>query len=81
MYYILSFRSRSHSICFFEKASARRLAVKLVSTPRAVQLGCGLSVKIPCAEIECAKTMLDFTMFSSFLGLFCFDGMEYVREM
>ena len=79
MYYIFSFRSRTESICFFECLIKKGVNAKLISTPRAISLGCGLSVKICPEPVDTASELLCQNDYGTFLGLFYYNGSEIVR--
>jgi len=79
MYYIFAFRSRSESMGFFDAAVRKGLPSKLISTPRAISIGCGLSVKISAADVGLASGLLDYCNYNTFLGLFYYNGTEIVR--
>ena len=70
MYCIFSFKSRQEAMRFFDTAKKNLIPVMLISTPKFVQLGCGLSVK---ASIEYYKSLYGVYVsmkFSSFLGAY-----------
>jgi len=79
MYYVFSFRSRNQSIGFFETAIAAGLNAKIIHTPRAISIGCGLSVKICACDIAVAEEILHKCAYDTFLGLFYYNGAEVVR--
>jgi len=79
MYYIFSFRSRSESMGFFDAATRKGLPCKLISTPRAISIGCGLSVKISVRDVELASKLLDCCNYNTFLGLFYYNGSDLSR--
>lgn len=49
---VASFRSRQQVIGFEKLLKAAGVNAEIVSTPREIALGCGLSVKFACADIE-----------------------------
>ena len=79
MYYIFSFRSRNQSICFFECAAKAGVSAKLINTPRVISIGCGLSVKVAAAHIDAAYKILNTKRYTTFLGLFYYNGSKVVR--
>ena len=79
MYYIFSFRSRNQSIGFFETVSRAGVGAKIINTPRAISIGCGLSVKVCASDIDAAQALLDRCACDTFLGLFYYNGAELVR--
>ena len=48
-YGLIAFNSRQHAIHFSEILRLAGCPVQLVSTPREISLGCGLSIKFPIA--------------------------------
>jgi len=79
MYYIFSFRSRNQSIGFFECLSRAGIGAKIINTPRAISIGCGLSVKVCASDIDNASELLDGRVYDTFLGLFYYNGAELAR--
>ena len=79
MYYIFSFRLRSQSIGFFEAVTREGIEAKIINTPRAVSIGCGLSVKVCARDIEACEKIFDACANDTFLGLFYYGGAELVR--
>jgi len=79
MYYIFAFRSRSESMGFYQRLQATGLTAKLISTPRIISIGCGLSVKVATEFIDTANDALNACSVSTFLGLFYFNGKEIIR--
>lgn len=70
MYCIFSFKSRQEAMRFYDTAKKNLIPVMLISTPKFVQLGCGLSVK---ASVEYYKNLYSLyasMKFSSFLGAY-----------
>ena len=79
MYYIFSFRLRSQSIAFYEAVTGAGIGAKIISTPRSVSIGCGLSVKICAGDIDACERILDAASHDTFLGLFYHNGSELTR--
>ncbi|MCL2797901.1 MAG: DUF3343 domain-containing protein [Firmicutes bacterium] len=79
MYYIFSFRSRNQSIGFFEAVTREGVGAKIINTPRAISIGCGLSVKVNVSDIDRASELLDQFSCDTFLGLFYYNGAELTR--
>ena len=74
MYYIFSFRSRNQSMRFYEALKKENCAAKLITTPRAVSVGCGLSVQVSSQAVEAGRRILSYSNYDTFLGLFYVDG-------
>ena len=79
MYYLFSFRSRSESMGFFDDIKKAGLSAVLVSTPRSISIGCGLSVKIDTCDLEVCYDLLERCQSNTFLGVFCYDGKDFYR--
>ncbi len=80
MYYIFSFRSRNQSMRFYEMLKRENVFSKLVSTPRAVSVGCGLSVQVSTQSIDEARRIFSYGLYDTFLGLFYIDG-GYIQRV
>ncbi len=81
MYYIYSFRSRNQSMRFFEALKKERIPSKLISTPRAVSVGCGLSVQLSPDFIDAADRVFHYTKYDTYLGLFLLENGGYVKRI
>jgi len=79
MYYIFSFRSRVESMNFFDDLKSDGIFARLVSTPRSISIGCGLSVKIPPCVLEKAQIILSRCTYKTLLGLYYYNGLEFVK--
>jgi hypothetical protein len=51
-YGLIAFSSRQHAIHFCDMLKLAGCPVQLVSTPREISLGCGLSIKFPISLIS-----------------------------
>ena len=80
MYYIFSFRSRNQSMRFYEMLKKEGIYSKLVSTPRAVSVGCGLSVQVSPQMLAAARRVFSYGLFDTFTGLFYIDG-NYIQRV
>ncbi|MCL2848172.1 MAG: DUF3343 domain-containing protein [Firmicutes bacterium] len=79
MYYIFAFRSRSESMGFYQRLNSLGIETKLISTPRIISIGCGLSVKVGTEYLETASDSLNACSVSTFLGVFYYNGNEIIR--
>lgn len=70
IYLIFAFRSRTQSIRFSGELKAAGVVNTLVSTPREVSVGCGLSVKIGESAIGVAAAKLHTLELNTFIGAF-----------
>lgn len=70
---IASFRSRS-AVQKFEQALRRRgVSCQIMSTPREVAIGCGLSVRFALADLSIARAELHAAAPGSFIGFYSVD--------
>ena len=67
---IVAFRSRAHTIKFFNLLSAHGVAMEIINTPKEAGVGCGLSVKIKKESFEMIKKVVFNLSLSSFAGFF-----------
>jgi len=79
MYYLFSFRSRAESMAFFDSTKKSGIASRLVSTPREISIGCGLSVKIGDVDFNVANNLLEVCQAATFLGVFSDSTGSYNR--
>ena len=83
-YVIVAFRSRAHTVRFYEELKAKGLYSEIVNTPKEAGVGCGLSVKIRKEQFHAVKEMVKLTGLSSFSGFFLVGviaGRRYVRAI
>ena len=81
---IVAFRSRAHTIKFFNLLSAHGLAMEIVNTPKEAGVGCGLSVKIKKEAFDMVKRAVFNLSLSSFAGFFAVKeiaGRRIVRSI
>ncbi len=69
-YVVLAFRSRAHTVKFYEFLSSHGIYSEIVSTPKEAGVGCGLSVKISKSQINLVRQALSILSLSSFAGIF-----------
>lgn len=69
-YIVIAFRSRAHTVKFYDMLQSNGLYCEIINTPKQVGVGCGLSVKINTGGLIPVKKMLKKTSLSSFAGLF-----------
>ncbi len=70
IYLIFAFRSRTQSIKFSGELRNAGVNNVLISTPREVSVGCGLSVRIDESAIGAATAKLHALDFNTFIGAF-----------
>ena len=69
-YVIIAFRSRAHTVKFFEFLRRGGIAVEIVNTPKEAGVGCGLSVKISKNQIGIAQNAMRYASLDSYAGTF-----------
>ena len=67
---IASFRSRAHTIKFYNLLRANGVGVELVNTPKEAGVGCGLSVKFKKEQLSFVKQGVSRVNLPSFAGFF-----------
>lgn len=72
-YGIAAFRSRQQVLRFEEALRREGLNVKVISTPRDVAVGCGLSVQFRPADIQMVRRVLERTNPGNLIGLYLVD--------
>lgn len=68
--FFVAFRSRSEAMKFYEAVTSYRLPSKLINTPSAAGVGCGLSVKMFAKDMPRVNVILNRGRFPSFAGAF-----------
>ena len=70
MYCIFSFKSRQEAMRLYDTAKRNGVYATLISTPKFVSSGCGLSVKTSIENCANLYNVFVSMRFSSFLGAF-----------
>ena len=70
MYCIFSFKSRQEAMRLFKSARNVGIDVSIVSTPKFVYLGCGLSVKTSVENYNAIYNVFVSNKFSTFIGAY-----------
>ena len=74
-YLVIAFKSRAHTIKFYNLLSSSGIVSQIVNTPKQAGVGCGLSVKVKKDNLALVKRALFSANLSSFAGVFA------VREL
>lgn len=69
-YIVIAFRSRAHTVRFYEFLKSNKIPSEIVNTPKEAGVGCGLSVKINKNYFSVAKNAVKIASLSSFAGFF-----------
>ena len=67
---IAAFRSRMHVMAFARTLTSLGIRASVVTTPRAVALGCGLSVRFEAADVDRVRRALTPPVMSNLIGLY-----------
>lgn len=67
---IAAFRSRMYVMAFEKTLKAMGVNASVVTTPRAVALGCGLSVRFPPAQLDRVRQALPGAPAANLIGLY-----------
>ena len=80
---IAAFKSKKQMILFDVLLRKKNVKTKVVPTPKAIALGCGLSVEITQKDIEIAKQIIADSDFTAFEGFYKItrnrDGVRVIR--
>lgn len=74
-YGVAAFRSRSQVFMFEGMLRREGIAVKIVSTPRDVSMGCGLSVRFRLEDLQTVIRMLRQVNTGNLIGLYRVESM------
>lgn len=74
MYVIAVFKSRSETLRFADGLRGYGIWTTVVSTPKSVKAGCGLSAKFPSGDINKARFILSNGKYRSFVGFYGVNG-------
>lgn len=69
-YGVAAFRSRQQVMRFEETLRREGLVVRVISTPRDVAIGCGLSVRFEMKDVKAVQAALARMRPSSLIGLY-----------
>lgn len=83
-YVVISFRSRSDTVRFYNFLKVNGVYSEIVNTPKQAGVGCGLSVKISRSMLSFVRRILSVFGESSFAGAFLVTvvaGKKIVRSI
>lgn len=83
-YVVVAFRSRAHTVKFYEYLRANGLGCEIINTPKEAGVGCGLSVKVKKENFSQVKRAVQAVSLSSFAGFFLVNvvsGKRFVRSI
>lgn len=76
-YLLIVFASRRDSAYFLEKLQADNIPAEMTSTPRRLNLSCGISVRTSERYVNRVQRILYTNNFRSFSGIYLYDGYNY----
>mgnify|MGYP004533795423 CR=1 FL=1 len=74
-YIAVTFRSRGHTVKFYEFLKKKGIYAEMINTPKEAGVGCGLSVKISTEKFALIKRLVHNASLNSFAGFF------YVKQV
>lgn len=83
-YVIIVFRSRTHTVGFSNALTKTGISNQIISTPKELGVGCGLSVKIRKEHTVRVKRLLRGIVPNTFVGIFSVKhvaGSKYIRSI
>ena len=78
-YIVVAFRSRAHTVKFFEFLRSNGVAVEIVNTPKEAGVGCGLSVKTSKNNLVVVKRAVYLSALDSYAGTFLITNISGKR--
>lgn len=69
-YYIAAFRSRAHTLRFYDTLRGYKLNCSVVNTPKEAGVGCGISVRLLEGALQYARLILMRGRYDTFAGFF-----------
>ena len=78
-YIVVAFRSRAHTVKFFEFLRSNGVAVEIVNTPKEAGVGCGLSVKTSKNNLVIIKRAVHLSALDSYAGTFLITNISGKR--
>ena len=67
---VVVFKTKTDVFRFVESCTEWGLGAKIVTIPREIKIGCGLSVEIASSSVQTAKNLIRYGGYSSFNGIF-----------
>ena len=67
---IVVFRSRNHSMKFYDFISQRKIRAEIINTPTNLGLGCGLSIKFNNRDVGYIHRAVEYLDLYSYVGIF-----------
>ena len=69
-YVVVAFRSRAHTVRFYELLKNNGIGAEIINTPKEAGVGCGLSVKFKKEQLSFVKQGVSRVNLPSFAGFF-----------
>ena len=78
---VVVFKSKTEVFAFVEQARYLGIGASVVSTPKEIKIGCGLSAKISDSQIYLAKKIIFSYGFGTFYGIFSIKKVAGVQKL
>ena len=69
-YILVVFRSRMQTMDFIQKCQSIGIHATAMSTPRQINIGCGLSARVHEGYYNKVKMLLQYNRYSAFVGIY-----------
>lgn len=69
-YLLAAFRSRAHTLRFYDLLRSYKVECRVVNTPKEAKIGCGISVRCGPEAVGYVNLSLRKTAFPTFIGVF-----------
>ncbi len=79
-YLLIAFRSRAHTLRFYDLLRSYKVKATVVNTPKEARIGCGISVRCDESGLGYVNLSLLKTGFSSFIGVFKVTENGFLRS-
>lgn len=73
------YTARNSSMALYQRLKSERIKCQIVSTPREISVGCGLSVRFDTCDLYRVKSHIGALKSFSFGGIWKENGVGYVR--
>jgi hypothetical protein len=77
VYGLATFRSRQHAIAYAQQLQRSGIHADLITTPRTLSIGCGVSVKIPARDMSKLPRQVNMQQ-TSLVGYYVVDNNHYI---
>ncbi len=78
-YVVVAFRSRAHTVKFYEALKMNGIGAEIINTPKEAGVGCGLSVKVKKENLFSVRRAVNALSLASFAGIFSVNSLGSKR--